>query len=84
VSGEESAHQGHDPLTGAAAAKIDVAVICVAAKAVTASGQLLVEFVEHKVAQEGREHSLNAKGNFRFDRTIVDWCSGFVLDLRLK
>src|SRR5947208_11052191 len=29
-------------------------------------------------------HSLNAKGNFRFERTIVDWRSGFVLDLRRK
>ena len=28
--------------------------------------------------------SLNAKGNFRFERTIVDWRSGFVLDLRRK
>jgi hypothetical protein len=29
-------------------------------------------------------HSLNAKDNFRFERTIVDWRSGFVLDLRRK
>ena len=29
-------------------------------------------------------HSLNAKGNFRVERTIVDWRSGFVLDLRRK
>ena len=28
--------------------------------------------------------SLNAKGNFRFERTILDWRSGFVLDLRRK
>jgi hypothetical protein len=35
-----------------------------------------------RARQERR--SLNAKGNFRFDRTIVDWCSGFVLDLRRK
>jgi hypothetical protein len=34
--------------------------------------------------QQGRGHSLNAKGNFRFERTIVDWRSGFVLDLRRK
>jgi RNA-directed DNA polymerase len=32
----------------------------------------------------GSDRSLNAKGNFRFERTIVDWRSGFVLDLRRK
>jgi hypothetical protein len=36
------------------------------------------------VGEQRRDHSLNAKGNFRFDRTVVDWCSGFVLDLRRK
>jgi hypothetical protein len=51
---------------------------------VTPAGQLLVEIVKHEVAQEGREGSLNAKGNFRFERTILDWRSGFVLDLRRK
>ena len=30
------------------------------------------------------DYSLNAKGNFRFERTIMDWRSGFVLDLRRK
>src|SRR5436189_5702456 len=48
--GQEPAHRGHHALTGAAAANIDVAVVCVAAKAVTSSGQLLVEIVEHEVA----------------------------------
>ena len=76
--------QGHYPFTGAATATIDIAVVCVAAKAVTPLGQLLVEIVKHEIAQEGREHSLNAKGNFRFERTIVDWRSGFVLDFRRK
>src|SRR6516162_3328178 len=41
----------------AAAANVDVAVIRITAKAVTPSGQLLVEFVEHEVAQEGRERA---------------------------
>ena len=36
------------------------------------------------VREQRRKHSLNAKGNFRFERTIVDWRSGFVLDLRRK
>jgi hypothetical protein len=40
--------------------------------------------VEKEIRQEGTDHSLNAKGNFRFERTIVDWRSGFVLDLRRK
>src|SRR6201997_4473104 len=55
--GQEPAHRGHHPFTGTAAANIDVAVIRVAAKAVTPSGQLLVEIVEHEVAQEGRERT---------------------------
>src|SRR6202045_4898052 len=84
LRGQEPAHRGHHPLTGATAANIDIAVVRVAAETVTPAGQLLVEIVEHEVAQEGREHSLNAKGNFRFERTIVDWRSGFVLDLRRK
>jgi hypothetical protein len=40
--------------------------------------------VQEQVRQERADHSLNAKGNFRFERTIVDWRSGFVLDLRRK
>jgi hypothetical protein len=40
--------------------------------------------MEVEVAQKYADHSLNAKGNFRFERTIVDWRSGFVLDLRRK
>jgi hypothetical protein len=51
---------------------------------VAPSVQLLAEIVEHEIAQEGREGSLNAKGNFLFERTVLDWRSGFVLDLRRK
>jgi hypothetical protein len=40
--GQEPAHRSHDPLAGAAATNIDVAVVGVPAKAVTASGQFLV------------------------------------------
>ena len=29
-------------------------------------------------------YALNAKDNFRFERTIVEWRSGNVLDLRRK
>jgi hypothetical protein len=50
----------------------------------TPSGQLLVEIVEHEIAQEGRDHSPNAKGNFCFDRVIALDRSRCVLDLRLK
>jgi hypothetical protein len=42
------------------------------------------DIVEEDVGEDRADRSLNAKGNFRFDRTIVDWCSGFVLDLRRK
>src|ERR1700731_2335374 len=55
--GQEPAHRGHHPVTGAAAANIDIAVVRVAAKAVTPSGQLRVEIVEHEIAQGGRERA---------------------------
>jgi hypothetical protein len=42
------------------------------------------DLVQVDVRRQGRGHSLNAKGNFCFERTIVDWRSGFVLDLRRK
>jgi len=45
------------PLTRATSANIDVAVVRVAAETVTPSGQLLVEIVEHEIAQEGRERT---------------------------
>src|SRR5438445_3145343 len=53
LRGQEPAHRGHHPLTGATAANIDVAVVRVAAETVTPSGQFLVEIVKHKVASEG-------------------------------
>ena len=57
LRGQEPAHRGHDPFAGADAANIDVAVVRVPAETVTASGQFLVEIVEHEVAQEGRERT---------------------------
>jgi hypothetical protein len=45
---------------------------------------VLQESVHVDVGEQRARHSLNAKGNFRFERTIVDWRSGFVLDLRRK
>src|SRR5262244_3959224 len=55
--GQKPAHRGLDPFSGAATANIDVAVVGVAAEAETPSGQLLVELVEHEIAQEGRERT---------------------------
>jgi len=40
--------------------------------------------VQEQVCKEWANYPLNAKGNFLFERTIRDWCSGFVLDLRRK
>jgi hypothetical protein len=40
--------------------------------------------VQEQVRQERADGSLNAKDNFRFERIIEGWCSGFVLDLRRK
>jgi hypothetical protein len=37
-----------------------------------------------EVREQRRNGSLNAKGNFLFQRTIPDFRSGFVLDLRRK
>jgi hypothetical protein len=42
------------------------------------------EATEVQIRQQGREHSLNAKGNFRFEREIGGWRSGSVVDLRRK
>ncbi len=47
--GQETAHGSYDPLAGATAANIDVAVVGVPAKTVTGSGQLLVEAVKHEI-----------------------------------
>src|ERR1700741_2102236 len=55
--GQEPAHRGHDPFAGATAANIDVAVVGVPAKAVTASGQFLVEVVKHEIAEDGRKRA---------------------------
>ena len=48
--GQEPVHRGHDPFAGAPAANIDVAVVGVPAKVMTASSQFLVEVVKHEIA----------------------------------
>jgi hypothetical protein len=40
--------------------------------------------VQEQVCKERADGSLNAKGNFRFERIITDLRSVFVLDLRRK
>jgi hypothetical protein len=40
--------------------------------------------VQVDIGEERRNIALNAKDNFRFERTIVEWRSGDVLDLRRK
>jgi hypothetical protein len=47
--GQEPADTRHHPFAGTMALHIDVAVITIATKSVTTSGQFLVEFVEHDV-----------------------------------
>jgi hypothetical protein len=42
------------------------------------------DVVQVNVGKERRDGSLNTKDNFRFERIIVAWRSGFVLDLRRK
>src|ERR1700757_5455329 len=55
--GQKPAHRSHDPLPGAAAANIDVAVVGVAAEAGTPPGQVLFEIAAPAIAQEGRERT---------------------------
>ena len=45
---------------------------------------ILQEPVHVDVGEQRGRHSPNAKGNFRFERTILNWRSSFVLDLRRK
>ena len=61
----------------------DIGVLAIA-RDLPRSLQHPIHLIEVEVAEQGRDHSLNAKGNFRFERTIMDWRSGFVLDLRRK
>jgi hypothetical protein len=44
---DEAAQAGHDPLSGAFAAHVDVAVVGVADEPVTTPGELCVELVQH-------------------------------------
>jgi hypothetical protein len=47
--------------------------------------QLSVEFIEHQVRQQGRQHSPYTKGNFEFERVVRGWRTrSSVLDLRRK
>ena len=46
--------------------------------------QHAVDLIEVHVAEQGRNHSPNAKGNFQFERVIVGWRGWAVLDLRRK
>ena len=50
--GQEPGHRGHDPFASAAAANIDVAVIRVTAKPVPTPAKLLIEIVEHEIAEQ--------------------------------
>ena len=43
-----------------------------------------IKLMEHDVGQEWRQGSLNAKDNFRFERTILGWRGRCLLDLRRK
>src|SRR5262245_49547979 len=70
--GQEPAHGGHDPLAGAATANVDVAVIGIAAEAVTPPFQFLVEIIEHEVAQKGRKRAaLRRPFLHRTDQTVL-------------
>jgi hypothetical protein len=40
--------------------------------------------VQEQIGQDGTADALNAKDNFRFERTITGWRDGRVVDLRRK
>jgi hypothetical protein len=48
------------------------------------AGPQVIDVVQVDIREERRNCALNAKDNFRFERTIVAWRSGDVLDLRRK
>src|SRR6267143_4032971 len=67
--GQKAFDARHDPLPRPPALHIDIAVPAFARtgvtdKAMTAPLQFLVQYVQHQVRQQRRDHSLNAKGNF--------------------
>ena len=44
----------------------------------------IVDVVQVDIREQRRNHALNAKDNFRFERTIIGWRGWGVLDLRHK
>jgi hypothetical protein len=40
--------------------------------------------MQKQIGEQRRDHALNAKDNFRFERTIIGWRGWGVLDLRHK
>jgi chorismate mutase len=40
--------------------------------------------MQEQIGQQRRDYALNAKDNFRFERTIIGWRGRVVLDLRHK
>ena len=53
----------HHSLARSFAVDIDVAVVGITHKVVTAPLQLSIQFVQHQITEQRREHSLYAKGN---------------------
>jgi len=45
---------------------------------------LIIDVMEVNVRQQRADDALNAKDNFRFERTISGWRGGCVVDLRRK
>jgi hypothetical protein len=42
----------------------------------------IVDVMQEDVREQRRNYALNAKDNFRFERTIIGWRGRVVLDLR--
>ncbi len=67
---QELSHRGQYPVSRPSAPDVDVAVIGIAAEAVTPSLQFPIQIGQQDIGQQWRQDSPNAKGNFEFDRVI--------------
>ena len=67
-SPDETSHALHDSLPRPFARHVDIAIIRLAHETVLTPFQLAVEFVEHEIRQQRRQHAPYTKGNFQFER----------------
>ncbi len=67
---DESRDAVHHPLTRPFATNVNVAIVRVSNKTMSPALQFPVEFVEHEVAEQGRNDAPYAKDNLTFERIL--------------